>query len=31
VAQAAGQRCASNAPTTTVDVDTIDGTIRGTL
>lgn len=30
-AETAGAGCASNAPTTTVDVDTIDGTIRGTL
>ena len=30
-AQTAGPRCAANAPATTVDVDTVDGTIRGTL
>lgn len=30
-AQTAGARCASNAAPTTVDVDTVDGTIRGTL
>jgi hypothetical protein len=30
-AQTAASRCASNAPATTVDVDTFDGTIRGTL